>query len=59
MTKNIDIFVEKMRAAFAMQKLLTLVQQKYCGILDINVSNFNATLTNDTISFEQPGLDLL
>ena len=48
-------FVEKMRAAFAMQKLHTFFQQKYQLIWDINVWNFNDTLTNDVISFEQPG----
>ena len=30
-------FVEKMREAFAMQKLLTFLQKKYWHILDINV----------------------
>ena len=31
-TKYTDIFVEKIRVAFAMQKLLTFFQQKYWGI---------------------------
>ena len=44
-----------MREAFALQKLLTFFQQKYCHISDINVWNFNETLTNDAVSFEQPG----
>ena len=44
-----------MREAFALQKLLTFFQQKYGHIWDINVWNFNETLTNDIVSFEQPG----
>ena len=32
--------------------------KKYCHISDINVSNFNETLTNDDVSFEQLGPDL-
>ena len=44
-----------MREAFAMQKLLTFFQQKYWRKSDINVWNFNETLTNDVVSFEQPG----
>ena len=44
-----------MREAFTLQKLLTLFQQKYWRILDIKVWNFNETLTNDVVSFEQPG----
>ena len=44
-----------MREAFAMQKLRTFFQQKYLCIWDINVWNFNRTLTNDFVSFEQPG----
>ena len=47
-----------MREAFALQKLLTLFQQKYWQILDINVWKFNEALTNDVVSFEQPGPDL-
>ena len=38
-----------------MQKLLIFFQQKYWHILDVNVRNFNETVTNDVISFEQPG----
>ena len=34
---TLKFFVEKMREAFALQKLLTLFQQKYWQILDINV----------------------
>ena len=29
--------------------------KKYWHILDINVWNFNKTLTNDIVSFKQPG----
>ena len=29
--------------------------KKYWHISDINVWNFNETLTNDVVSFEQPG----
>ena len=44
-----------MWVAFAMQKLLTFFQQKFqhiCISLDVN---FNESLTNDIISFEQVG----
>ena len=44
-----------MWVAFALQKLLTFFQQKYqniCISLDVN---FNESLTNDIISFEQLG----
>ena len=44
-----------MREAFVMQKLHTFFQQKYWLICDINVWNFNDTLINDVVSFEQPG----
>ena len=37
-----------------MQKLLTFFQQKYWQISDMNIWNFNETLTNDVVSFEQP-----
>ena len=47
-----------MREAFAMQKLHTFFQQTYRLIWDIKVWNFNDTLTNDVVSFEQPSLDL-
>ena len=46
-----------MREAFA--KLLTFFQQKYWHVWAINVWNFNETLTNDVVSFEQPGPDVL
>ena len=54
--QNILIFfAEKMWVAFALQKLLTFFQQKFqhiCVSLDIN---FNESLTNDIVSFEQLG----
>ena len=34
---TLKFFVEKMRNAFAVQKLLTYFQQKYCQIADVNV----------------------
>ena len=42
-SNTLIFFVDKMREAFALQKLLTFYQQK----------NFNKTLTNDIVSFEQ------
>ena len=57
-TKYTDIFVEKMRAAFALQKLLTFFQQKIFAYLIYKVRNLNETLTNIVISFKQPGPDL-
>ena len=47
-----DIFVEKMREAFALCK--SFLQFFYQKIL-ANFRNFNETLTNDIVSFEQPG----
>ena len=44
-----------MWVAFALQKLLTFFQQKFqniCVSLDVN---FNESLTNDAVSFEQLG----
>ena len=44
-----------MWVAFALQKLLTFFQQKIqyiCVSLDVN---FNESLTNDVVSFEQLG----
>ena len=51
-------FVAKMREAFAVQKLLSFFNKKYWQISDINILNYNETLTNDVVSFEQlgPGL---
>ena len=48
-------FAEKMWVAFALQKLLTFIHKKFqhiCVTLDIN---FNESLTNDVVSFEQLG----
>ena len=33
--------------------------KKYWNIWDINIWNFNDTLTNNVVSFEQPGPDVL
>ena len=48
-----------MWVAFALQKLLTFFQQRIsayiCVLLDVN---FNKSLTNDVVSFEQLGPDL-
>ena len=44
-----------MKEAFALQKLLTYFQQKLLHIWEINFWKFNETLTNDVVSFEQPG----
>ena len=48
-------FAEKMWVAFALQKLLTFFSKKFqhiCISLDVN---FNKSLTNDIVSFEQLG----
>ena len=48
-------FAEKMWVAFALQKLLTFFSKKFqhiCVSLDVN---FNESLTNDVVSFEQLG----
>ena len=39
----------------ALQKLLTFFQPKYWRISDTNILNFNEALTNDVVTFEQPG----
>ena len=46
-----------MREAFALQKLLSFFPQKSWRIWNINIWNFNEMLTNDIVSFEQPGPD--
>ena len=52
----IDIFYWKVREAFALQMLLSFFfNKKYWGILDINIWNFNRTLTNDILNFEHTG----
>ena len=38
-----------------MQKCLTFFNKKYWHIWEINLWKFNETLTNDIVSFEQPG----
>ena len=51
----LKFFAEKMWVAFALQKLLTFFQQKFqhiCISLDVN---FNVSLANDVVSFEQLG----
>ena len=53
------LFAEKMWVAFALQKLLTFFQQFFSKkfehiCVSLNV-NFNESLTNDVISFEQLG----
>ena len=53
-----EAFAVAFAVAFALQKLLTFFRQKYWRISDINVWNFNETLTNDVVSFEQPGPEL-
>ena len=45
-----------MWVAFALQKLLTFFQQKISASLHVN---FNESLTNDVVSFEQLGPALL
>ena len=47
--------MKKMWEAFALQKLLTYFQHKIMAYLSINILNFNETLTNDVVSFEQLG----
>ena len=51
------LFAEKMWVAFALQKLLTFFSKKIQHIcISLNV-NFNESLTNDVVSFEQLGPD--
>ena len=52
-------FAEKMWVAFSLQKLLTFFQQKISEYLRIIDVNFNESLTNDIVSFEQLGPELL
>ena len=44
---------------FALQKLLTFFQQKFYHICVSFELNFNESLTNDVVSFEQLGPELL
>ena len=56
-TMYTDIFYEKMREAFALQKLLTFFNKKYQHILDISIAS--KMLTNNIVSFKQQGPGLL
>ena len=58
--QNTLIFLlKKNREAFALQKLLTFFSTKNIGVFEIlNFWNFNETLTNDVVSFEQPDPNL-
>ena len=47
-----------MREAFA-RHFSHFFNKKYWQIADINISNFNEMLTNDVVSFEQLGPDLV
>ena len=46
-----------MREAFAMQKPFTFFQQTILAYIRYYICNFNKTLTNEVVSFEQPGPD--
>ena len=46
-----------MREAFAQQSFSHFFNKKYWQISEINIWNFNETLTNNVISFEQLGPD--
>ena len=49
-----------MREVFAVQKLLTFFQQKNIGVFQVSVCKIlTKTLTNEVVSFEQPGPDIL
>ena len=49
-----------MREAFAVQKLLTFLSTKNIGVFqNINVWNFNKTLTDNIVSLERLGHVLL
>ena len=52
-TQNTDIFVEKMREAKASH---IFFNKKYWHIWDTDVWNFNVSLTNDVVSFEQTSI---
>ena len=51
-------FAEKMWVAFALQKLLTFFSKKFQHIGVSLDQNFNESLTNDLVSFEQLGPDI-
>ena len=46
---------KKMRKAFAVQKVFTFFQQKILAYFRYKCLNFNETLTDNVVSFEQPG----
>ena len=48
-----------MWVAFALQKLLTFFSKKFQHICVLLVVNFNKSLTNDVVSFEQLGPEKL
>ena len=48
-------FAEKMWVAFAVQKLLTIFNKTFQHICVSLYVNFNESLTNDVVSFEQLG----
>ena len=52
MLSNLQVFL------LQMQKLLTFFQQKISVYAIFDDKNFNDTLTNDIVSFEQPGPDI-
>ena len=57
-TKYTDIFFWNNEISFCTAKASNIFfNKKYWHIWDINVWNFNASLTNDVASFEQPGPD--
>ena len=59
-SKYMDIFWwKKMREAFAVQKRFVFFNKKYWHTSDINVWNFNETLTNDVVSVKQPDPEIL
>ena len=52
-TNYTHVFVEKNVRSFC--TIFCCFQQKYWYISDINVRNFSETVTNEVVSFEQPG----
>ena len=55
-TKYTEFFCWKKERSFRSAKASHIFfNQKYRHIWDINVWNFNILLTNDVVSFEQPG----
>ena len=55
--KTLIFCVEKWEKLLHCKSFSHFFNKKYWHILDINVWNFNETLTNDVVSFEQPGPD--